>query len=99
MADPMRLGGQAQIRALKKGCQMPERADGRGAASPVRLANCSWASNLALTGPWAAAAMRRLLLRVAATGPAALSSLQTPPPENAARGGVQKFPVPAASGR
>jgi hypothetical protein len=43
MADPMRLRRQAWLRAWKTGCQGPERADGRGAASSVRSGNCRWA--------------------------------------------------------
>jgi Transposase DDE domain len=50
MADPMRMWGQAYLRASKTGRQAPERADGNDTASPVRLGNCSWAEYFDSTG-------------------------------------------------
>jgi hypothetical protein len=48
MVDPMRLWRQAWLRAWKTGCHAPERADGQGAATRVRLGICSWPSDLIL---------------------------------------------------
>jgi hypothetical protein len=51
MADPVRMWGQALLRAWKTGYRASERADGQGAASPRAVAIAVWLSDLTLRLP------------------------------------------------